>query len=94
MKATASRDGVMRFTVKVPFRVGRQTLVDIIAYRTHHYGYDLPKTKKAVWEWAQNALHESGEGVWIGSDGHMEQTELDKIYALVDKLFPELQKQG
>jgi hypothetical protein len=93
MTFTKSKDGALRATVLIKFRVDRQMMVDIIAYRTSHYGYEPPATKKEVWCWVHDALHESGQGVWIGADGHIEQEALDKIYALVDRLFPQLQPQ-
>ena len=106
MKATPSKDGKMRFTVRIPFRIGLEGLIEGLGW-TLRRDADLDttdnkamaiesalkkfKSRKAIIDAAICSIKHEGDAVWTWSDDCPYSNEIiEQARVLVLKKFPEL----
>ena len=90
MKATRSNDGVLRFTLKIPVRVGISELVDALGtHLVHHCDlYDATnkamaveaalksfRSRRSILDKAIGTIAKEGESIWTWSDGISSELE-------------------
>lgn len=92
MKATRSKDGKHRFTIRISHRVGVDDLATLIAYQLAEYGEKITTRRDALH--AMRAyLKESGE--WnCGSLDDVSRDEYENAKSMAQTLFPELERAG
>ena len=92
MKATRSKDGVYRFTLRLPFRVGRRMLIAAAEIAAGHYGDPMPKTRTAALALVRKALDAHGWGAeLIGMDCGAKDSSVETAAGeCITALFPEL----
>lgn len=81
MKATKSRDGKYRVTVRIEHRLDLEALTDILAYCVY-MEYDVSSDRKA-WDRVRNELHSHGHW-WheiVGGDVGPEHVEIARPIA-------------
>ena len=87
-KLTKSRDGVMRFTIRVAIRIGRQDAINILIGR-YLKGGALPESRAAAVQMIRDECHNYG---FFGDTDKAamatEETKID-IARCIDDLFPE-----
>lgn len=88
MKATPSRDGELRFTVKITARVGRSDLIDAIALHAD-MDQEFPKTRREALKTAVWAISRDGDNMWARAED-IEESVRKRAQEVVDRLFPEL----
>lgn len=107
-RATRSRDGRRRFTLRAEHRIGRRMLARIIARQAYFDGEDFPsweaRPDRGAWPTsregalsrARRFLQDVGErGLEVvGEDlpGHAKDAWIERGRAVVDDLFPELKE--
>jgi hypothetical protein len=80
-KATKSQDGVLRFTLPVQFRVGRNTLINALLACEGE-----PKTRREALRMAQSELYHHG----VNLRAIVETVDRAHATEIIDRLFPEL----
>jgi hypothetical protein len=87
MKATPSKDGAMRFTIRVEHRMGAEDIVDAFCFRfmRDHYEHNVPnpamqiesalkayRSRKAIMDVVLRTLHDEGSTYWTWHEQHPE----------------------
>jgi hypothetical protein len=92
MKATMSRDGVLRFTIRIKARVGSDTLIDAVRWAADR-GREFKKTRSGLIALARDAVAHEGDGLWAqAQDTHTHAISYEAAAKIVCELFPELMK--
>lgn len=86
MKATVSKDGLMRFTMSVTHRFGLETLVHAALYDNED---ESPKSRTAWLAVVRNALNYAGSDIWARVEQVCE-SRVDEVRDEALELFPEL----
>lgn len=101
MKATRSKDGAMRFTLRTPRRVGGEEIVDGLCWKvTRHGWYSGDKdtasaaaealkplwSRKAALKATAEAIAEAGATFWTWAEDNCDPDEADTIRAEARKL--------
>lgn len=91
MLATKSKDGLLRYTMRVEHRIGRDWLVAFVADRIANHGVVLI-TQHKILEAAREELKTSGgDSVWYWSDDVKDFQDVEAAATrIVDKAFPKL----
>lgn len=91
MKATRSKDGVMRYSVSVVVRIGRQEIIDCIGWNLVTYGHEFPTSKRAALKVVRDVRSKEGDSMWSWQEAEeATPAKWREVAACVDKLFPEL----
>ncbi len=92
MKATSSKDGAMRFTVKVPYRIGIEDLINAIGWsinngrivsdNAENLAMNVESalkqfgSRKAIFSAVTEACQSEGENYWTWSDSYSERASV------------------
>lgn len=97
MKATLRRNGLLMFTVKVEFNVGRENIIDVVRARLL-YEEPVPHTRRGIIALVKKAAHTHGFYLTFDAteteDAGPEKEDWERATAeaekIVDEVFPEL----
>lgn len=92
MKACKSKDGKMRYTIAIKYRIGRDVLIEAVAGQFYSAELNLadhqkPTTRKAVWEIARHYVRG-----YSPENENITETAYDAAVETIDRLFPELRE--
>ena len=90
MKITQSKDGKMRATVFVKFRVDIGMMVDAALAHNETYETGLPKTKLHWIKRLKSAIHSDGVNIWPRVE-HVSKEARRPFEEAARKAFPKLQ---
>lgn len=91
MKPTRSKDGVMRYSMEISVRIGRQEIIDCIGWNWVTHGHELPTSKATALKTVRSVRSHEGDSVWSWQEsGEVTPAKWREVAACVDKLFPEL----
>lgn len=93
-RATRSRDGRFRFTLRVDHRIGREDLVDVLAYAKTRDETPESLTRESLVTLTRETYRHSAESAaWWRDDADEDADEIEQwAEDVVDDLFPELSR--
>ena len=93
-QATRGLDGLLRFTISIPVRIGREEIVKAIAYFQPEDQDPLPQTRTDAKRLARDLLAKYGTDGLKNAPNTTTPGRLNLIRAYVDEIFKELNPQS
>jgi hypothetical protein len=93
-RATKSKDGILRFSVNIQFRLDRDWLIAYVAFQMGQTRFCQSHTRTTLWDQIVGDLKDCGQMMFYDWQQHIAPSRLvfikKRATEIVDRLFPEL----